>query len=117
VSRPTPLLDLFKRGEVTRDVRMQAAEGALAPNAHEQVEILLLLAEDADAEIGAAAETTIGRIPGDALRSFLARPDVPETIREIFARRGVVAAGAAPSEGDDPLIDTAPASADDGEVL
>ena len=116
MSRPTPLLDLFKRGEVTRDVRMQAAEGALAPNAHEQVEILLLLAEDADAEIRAAAEATIGRIPGDALRSFLARPDVPETIREIFARRGVVAAGAAPSEGDDPLIDTAPASADDGET-
>lgn len=116
MSRPTPLLDLFKRGEVTRDVRMQAAEGALAPNAHEQVEILLLLAEDADAEIRAAAETTIGRIPGDALRSFLARPDVPETIREVFASRGVVPAGAAPSEGDDPLIDTAPAPADDAEI-
>jgi len=40
VSRPTPLLDFFKRGEVARDVRMQAAEGALAPTAHEQVEIL-----------------------------------------------------------------------------
>ena len=29
VSRRTPLLDLFKRGEVPRDVRLQAAEGAL----------------------------------------------------------------------------------------
>jgi len=116
VSRPTPVLDIFKRGEVTRDVRMQAAEGALAPSAHEQVEILLLLAADGDAEIRAAAETTIARIPSDALRSFLARQDVPETIREAFARRGVVAAGAPPSDSDDPLIDTAPPSPDDVEI-
>jgi len=67
VSRPTPLLDFFRRGEVARDVRMQAAEGALAPTAHEQVEILLLLTGDTEAEIRAAAELTIGRIPIDAL--------------------------------------------------
>jgi len=109
VSRPTPLLDFFKRGEVARDVRMQAAEGALAPTAHEQVEILLLLTGDTEAEIRAAAELTIGRIPIDALRAFLARADVPETIREAFAKRGVVPGGATPSDGDDPLIDTAPA--------
>ena len=48
MTRPTPLLDFFKRGEVARDVRMQAAEGALAPSAHEQIEILLLLAGDGD---------------------------------------------------------------------
>jgi len=113
VSRPTPLLDFFKRGEVARDVRMQAAEGALAPTAHEQVEILLLLTGDAEAEIRAAAESTIGRIPNDALRSFLARADVPETIREAFAKRGVVPNGATPSDGDDPLIDTAPADEPD----
>ena len=109
MSRPTPLLDFFKRGEVARDVRMQAAEGALAPTAHEQVEILLLLTGDTEAEIRAAAELTIGRIPIDALRAFLARADVPETIREAFAKRGVVPGGATPSDGDDPLIDTAPA--------
>jgi hypothetical protein len=109
VSRPTPLLDFFKRGEVARDDRMQAAEGALAPTAHEQVEILLMLTQDADAEIRAAAEATIGRIPNEALRSFLARTDVPETIGEAFARRGIVPGGAAPSDGDDPLIDTATA--------
>ena len=106
MSRPTPLLDFFKRGEVSRDVRMQAAEGALAPTAHEQIEILLLLTDDADAEIRATAGATIGRIPRDALMSFLARADVPETIREAFAKRGIVPGGAAPSDGDDPLIDT-----------
>jgi hypothetical protein len=116
VSRPTPLLDFFKRGEVARDVRMQAAEGALAPTAYEQVEILLLLTQDADAEIRGAAESTIGRIPIDSLRSFLARSDVPEMIREAFGKRGVVPGGAAASEGDDPLIDTAPAEPDEAEI-
>ena len=42
----TPLLDLFKRGEVGRDLRLLAAQGALAPRAHEQVSLLLLLAND-----------------------------------------------------------------------
>ena len=116
MSRPTPLLDFFKRGEVARDVRMQAAEGAIAPTAHEQIEILLLLTDDADAEIRATAGSTIDRIPIDALRSFLARADVPETIREVFAKRGIVHGGAAPSEGDEPLIDTAPAASDEPDI-
>jgi hypothetical protein len=116
VSRPTPLLDFFKRGEVPRDVRLEAAEGALAPTAHEQIQILSMLAGDADAEIRATAESTIGRIPIDALRSFLARSDVPEGVAEFFAARGVVAGSATPVESDDPLIDTAPAVPDDPEI-
>ena len=116
MSRPTPLLDFFKRGEVARDVRLQTAAGALAPTAHEQVEILLLLTQDADAEIREAAESTIGRIPNEALKSFLARADVPETIREAFGKRGVVPGGAVPSEGDDPLIDTSAADPDQPDI-
>lgn len=116
MSRPTPLLDLFKRGEVPRDVRLQAAEGALAPTAHEQIQILSMLAGDADAEIRTAAESTINRIPLDRLKSFLARPDVPEGAGAFFAARGVVPDGAAASETDDPLIDTAPAEPDDPEI-
>ena len=42
---PTPLLDFFKRGEVDRETRMLAAEGALAPRAAEQLMILVLLLE------------------------------------------------------------------------
>jgi hypothetical protein len=116
VSRPTPLLDLFKRGEVPRDVRLQAAEGALAPTAHEQIQILSMLAGDADAEIRTTAESTIGRIPIDKLKAFLARPDVPEGIGEFFSARGVAADGAAAIESDDPLIDTGPAEPDDPEI-
>ena len=31
MTAPTPLLDFFKRGEVPRDVRLLAAQGALSP--------------------------------------------------------------------------------------
>src|SRR5207342_2358452 len=51
VTGPTPLLDFFKRGEVPRDVRLLAAQGALAPRALEQLSILVLLLEDADEEV------------------------------------------------------------------
>ena len=89
MNTPTPLLDLFKRGEVDRDVRMQAAEGALAPRAHEQLAILVLLLEDRDAEIRETADATIGRIPEETLKAFLARSDVPVDLREFFADRGI----------------------------
>jgi hypothetical protein len=116
VSRPTPLLDFFKRGEVTRDVRMQAAEGALAPSAHEQIEILLLLAGDPDSDIRQAAEATIARIPIDALKSYLARSDSAADTRDFFARRGVVPGDARPSENDDPIIDMGPPAPDASDV-
>ena len=51
VIESTPLLDFFKRGEVARDVRLLAAQGALAPRAHEQLAILVLLLDDPDPEI------------------------------------------------------------------
>ncbi len=86
---PTPLLDFFKRGEATRDVRMEAAQGTLAPRAYEQLAILILLIEDPDAEIRATAEDTLSRIPEDVLKTFLARSDVPVGMREFFADRGI----------------------------
>ena len=86
---PTPLLDFFKRGEVTREVRLEAAQGTLAPRAYEQLAILILLLEDPDAEIRGTAEETISRIPEEILKTFLARSDVPVGMREFFADRGI----------------------------
>jgi hypothetical protein len=86
---PTPLLDFFKRGEVARDVRMEAAQGTLAPRAYEQLAILVLLLEDPDAEIRQVADDTLSKIPDSALKAFLARSDVPIGLREFFADRGV----------------------------
>jgi RNase P/RNase MRP subunit POP5 len=103
---PTPLLDFFKRGEVARDVRLLAAQGGLAPRAHEQLAILLLLLDDPDAEIRAAADATINRIPVEALKAFLARSDVAVDVREFFGDRGIFPAEIPAIEIDAPLLDT-----------
>lgn len=103
----TPLVDYFRRGDAPLDVRMLAARGVLAPRAHEQLELLVLLLKDPDADVSAAAAATLESIPADALGAFLARTDVSPELRSFFAARGVAAA-AAPAAGDEPLIDTAP---------
>ena len=103
----TPLLDFFKRGDVAHDVRLQAAQGALATRAHEQLALLVMLTSDPEADVSAAANATLGLIPPASLAAFLARTDVSEDMREFFANRGV-AAGAEPApEADKPLVDTA----------
>ena len=104
----TPLLDFFKRGEVEREVRLEAAQGAFAPRAHEQLAILVLLLEDPDREIRDTADDTINKIPVAALEKFLARSDVPVDLREFFGDRGIFPAEIPPIDADfdDPLIDT-----------
>ena len=104
---PTPLLDFFKRGEVPRDVRLLAAQGALAPRALEQLSILVLLMEDGDEEVRKTATETVGKIPEAALKSFLARSDVPTSLRDFFAGRGVTPTDPA-LESESPLVDSAP---------
>ena len=106
MSAPTPLLDFFKRGEVAREVRLLAAAGAIAPRAHEQLSILILLLDDADREIRTTAQATLDRIPVESLTTFLARSDVPIGVREFFADRGVFPAEIPALSGDDPLLDT-----------
>jgi hypothetical protein len=108
VSAPTPLLDFFKRGEVAREVRLLAAVGAIAPRAHEQLSILILLLDDTDREIRTTAQATLDRIPVESLTTFLARSDVPIGVREFFADRGVFPAEIPTLSGDDPLLDTEP---------
>jgi hypothetical protein len=105
----TPLLDFFKRGEVERDVRLQAAQGTLAPRAHEQLAILVLLLGDADREIRETADETLNRIPVEVLQKFLARSDAPVDLREFFGDRGIFPAEIPPIEVDldDPLIEAA----------
>jgi len=117
VTAPTPLLDFFRRGEVARDVRMLAAQGALAPRAHEQLAILVLLVDDADPEVRTTANQTLERIPEGSLKAFLARSDVAVGIREFFADRGVFPAEIPAIAVEEPLIDATPALPDaEGEA-
>ena len=109
MSGPTPLLDFFKRGEVARDARLLAAQGALGLRAHEQLAILVLLLDDPDPTISRTADETLKRIPEGALRAFLARSDVSISLREFFGDRGVFPSEippiVLPEDENQPLID------------
>jgi hypothetical protein len=106
-----PLLEFFKRGEVTPDVKLLAAQGALAPRAHEQLGLLVLLVRDPDPAIASTAEKTLQAIPRDKVAAFLARPDAPTELKTFFAARGIEPA-AAGSDSDAPMIDTSPGTDD-----
>jgi hypothetical protein len=101
----TPLVDCFRRGDVTREVRLQAAGGVVAPRAHEQVALLMLLVDDPDAEIAAAADATLKKLPAGPLSAFLARSDVSADVREFFARRGVMPGECPADKVDSPLLE------------
>jgi len=88
----SPLIDFFRRGEVARDVRMLAAQGAMAPRATEQVALLVLLSDDPDPEVQRTANATIDLLPREPLRAFLSRPDAT--------------AAENPVESEEPLLDT-----------
>ena len=107
----SPLVDFFKRGEVAPDVRLMAAEGALAPRAHEQVALLLLLADDPDADIAAVAHRTLDALPPAPLQAFLARTDVPTEMRDFFAARGTRPGARAADSADLPLLDSSASAA------
>jgi hypothetical protein len=102
----TPLVDFFRRGEVARDVRLLAAQGAFAPRALDQLALLLILKDDADPEVGGAAVQTIGRLPRPALEAFIGRSDVPGEMRQYFISQGFTPGGVV-VDAEAPLIDTA----------
>ena len=102
----TPLLDSFKRGEVSRDLRLLAAQGAVAPRAEEQLELLVMLTSDADPEVASTAQRTLDAIPEERLAATLAGDVSPET-RARFAAKGIQPGGA-PPDGDAPLVDGSP---------
>jgi hypothetical protein len=108
VSTAAPLLDFFRRGEVARDVRLLAAQGVLAPRAHEQIALLVLLVDDRDPEVRETAERTLALIPTDALAAYLGRADVPVGIREFFGDRGIFPTAIPAVSADGPLFDAAP---------
>lgn len=117
MSSPAPLLDFFRRGEVSRDIRLLAAQGVLAPRAHEQIAILILLVDDRDQEVRETAARTLDQIPVEALRAYLGRSDVPIGIREFFGDRGVFPAEIPAITADDPLFDVPAADEPDDPEL
>ena len=118
----TPLLEMFRRGEVARDVRLLAAQGQVATRALEQLAILALLTADADDEVRTTAEATIAGIPEGVLRAVLGRPEVSSDLRAFFAARGlepraaVTPAATAPSGEPTPAPNDPAAAPLDGDA-
>jgi hypothetical protein len=110
----TPLLDFFRRGEVVRDVRLLAAQGAIAPRPLEQLGLLVLLTADPDVEIRETAERTLARIPEALIAGFIARSDVPLEMREFFVGRGIAVAPAPAPDPAEPLVDDDPTVYEEG---
>jgi hypothetical protein len=102
----TPMLDFFRRGEVARDVRILAAQGALAPRPLEQLGILILLVGDPDPEIRQITEETLSKLPARSVADFIARSDVPTDMREFFIRRGIQPSDTPAPDPDESLLDT-----------
>lgn len=100
----SPLVDFFFRGEVSRDLRLQASRGTLTPGPLDQLALLVLLADDADQEVARCALETIAAIPADTLKAFLARADVTPEMRRFFAARGVEPSATATSDLEAPLV-------------
>jgi hypothetical protein len=102
----SPLLDFFRRGEVARDVRMLAAQGAVAPRPLEQLGILMILTSDSDSEIRDTANATLALLPDELVASFIARSDVPTELREFFIARGITPSDTPAPDFEEPLLDT-----------
>ena len=120
------LIDFFRRGEVAADVRLVAAKGALAPRAHEQLAILLILVDDADPLIATTAAATIDSLPHAAVSRFLGRSDVPEAMRAYFAARGILPEASSASDDEaetlaspdaDPVVEGADGDSADPQTL
>ncbi len=102
----TPMLDFFRHSEVARDMRLLAAQGAIAPRPIEQLGILMVLTSDSDWEVRETAEQTLKLLPDDVLASFIARADVPTEIREFFLKRGIPSGAVPAPDTEEPLLDT-----------
>ena len=100
----SPLIDVFRRGTSDREMRMLAAQGGVPATAHDQVALLVMLADDPDPEIAMTALSTVQALPREPLRAFLARPDVPAEILQFFADQGVTPAEAPAADASEPLL-------------
>ena len=118
----SPLIDFFRRGEVAADIRLLAAQGALAPRAQEQLGLLLWLTDDPDPTVARTAAATLDQLPPAAVARFIARKDVPPQMRDFFVARGITPEPGAADSGatddtddDEPLVDTAAEGSDEND--
>jgi hypothetical protein len=100
----SPLVDQFRRGDMALEMRLLAAQGALAGTAHEQLALLVLLSDDADGEVAAAVQATARAVPLEPLRAYLARADAPTEIKKFFGDLGIEPGPVPAEDASAPLL-------------
>lgn len=104
----SPLVDAFRRADVPREVRLDAAAGKVAPRGQEQLALFAMLVDDADTDVRETAERTLAAIPAAAIADVLARTDTPADLIRFFGARGIApSAGVPDGDSDAPLIEIA----------
>ena len=83
----SPLVTQFRRGGVSRDVRLTAASGALPLSPADQVELLFLLTRDRDDEVSQQAETSLHALDAASLVSVLKEEATSVDVLAFFGTR------------------------------
>ncbi len=83
----SPLVTQFRRGGVSRDVRLTAASGALPLSPADQVELLFLLTRDRDDEVSQQAETSLQALDEASLVSVLKEEATSVDVLVFFGTR------------------------------
>ena len=83
----SPLVEQFKRGGVSRDVRLTAAARSFPLIPEDQIELLHLLATDKDREIRNRAEEGLDAMSEEDLLGALKQASVSESVLDFYACR------------------------------
>jgi hypothetical protein len=83
----SPLVIQFRKGGVSKDVRLTAASGALPLTPSDQVELLYLLTRDKDNEVSGTAEKSLLAIDDEALVGVLKDTSMSEQVLAFFGGR------------------------------
>ncbi len=83
----SPLVDQFRKGGVSRGVRLTAAAGQLPLKPMDQAELLYLLTRDRDDEVRNKAEASLLAIPPESLQGVLKDGSASPKVLEFFGTR------------------------------
>ena len=83
----SPLVEQFRKGGVSRDVRLTAAQGVLPLKPMDQVELLHLLTRDRDEEIRGQAEASLLDVTPENLRGVLKDTSVNPKVLHFYGSR------------------------------
>lgn len=83
----SPLVTQFRRGGVSRDVRLTAASGALPLSPADQVELLFLLTRDQDEDVSQQAESSLQALDDASLVSVVKEESTSVDVLAFFGQR------------------------------